>query len=156
MKRKISFAFLSALDVVYGRPKCPFGKKCVVTAEFWCRFWSLILVEILNLYWRLVSELLTSPMQLLLWKHSTLGSFVPLSRAQVSSSHNSQRGEGYPLDTLTHSTFCSAAHQPIPTFLNNVYIYWHTYYYYYNHCNHYNHYRDSDLDLDLDWERFSD
>ena len=22
--------------------------------------------------------------------------------------------------------------------------------------NHYNHYRDSDLDLDLDWERFSE
>ena len=26
----------------------------------------------------------------------------------------------------------------------------------YNDCNNYNDYRDSDLDLDLDWERFSE
>ena len=26
----------------------------------------------------------------------------------------------------------------------------------YNHYNHYNEYRDSDLDLDSDWERFSE
>ena len=29
-------------------------------------------------------------------------------------------------------------------------------YSYYNDCNNYNDYRDSDLDLDLDWDRFSE